>query len=195
MILFFDTETTGLYPGEICQLSYIMQDKDGAKAKNFFFSVKNVEYGAYLVHGFSVGALKKLSGGKVFSDDIDEIEQDFLAAKTVIAHNISFDFSFLREEFARLNRTFTYADGFCSMKNTVGICKIPRRGGGYKYPRLSELTERFYITDTEIRKATEKFFGDAGGFHDARFDTAAVYLAVNCAMEEETSMKRLKELL
>ena len=73
MILYLDTETTGLYPGEICQLSYIMQDKDGATAKNFFFAVKDVEYGAYLVHGFSVQILKELSGGKTFSDHADEI--------------------------------------------------------------------------------------------------------------------------
>ena len=195
MILYLDTETTGLYPGQICQLSYIMQDKTESTAKNFFFAVDFVEYGAYLVHGLSPQLLKTLSGGKKFQDNIDEIEKDLLSADVIITHNVSFDFSFLREEFARAGRTFICRDSFCSMKNSVGVCKISRRGGGYKYPKLSELTEHFLITDTEIRKATEKLFDEAGGYHDARFDTAAVYLAVNCEMEEEPEFKRLKEFL
>ena len=40
MIIYFDTETTGLYPGQICQLSYVMQDEGKVVAKNFF-SKKN----------------------------------------------------------------------------------------------------------------------------------------------------------
>ena len=37
MIIYFDTETTGLSPGGIIQLSYIMQDSNGVVGKNFFF--------------------------------------------------------------------------------------------------------------------------------------------------------------
>ena len=76
MILYLDTETTGLYPGNICQLSYAMQDKSGVRAKNMFFSVDKVDYGAYLVHGFSVAKLKTLSKGLRFADRFDEINAD-----------------------------------------------------------------------------------------------------------------------
>ena len=58
MILYFDTETTGVRPGQICQLSYIIQDTSGVSAKNFFFSVDYVEQGASAVHGFSVQKLR-----------------------------------------------------------------------------------------------------------------------------------------
>ena len=184
MVLYLDTETTGLYPGQICQLSYVMQSKDSVVAKNFFFSVNGVEYGAYLVHGFSAEKLKILSGGKVFADFIDEIESDLGSADVVVSHNISFDLSFLREEFLRAGKVLYLNDTFCSMKNFVPVCKIERKTGGYKYPKLSELTEFFYITEVEINRATEKLFGVDLKFHDARFDTAAVYLAMNCAMEE-----------
>ena len=42
MILFFDTETTGLIPGRIIQLSYVMQSETATTAKNFFFAVEYV---------------------------------------------------------------------------------------------------------------------------------------------------------
>ncbi len=46
-MIFFDTETTGITPGNICQLSYIVVDT-GVKptkteGKNVFFAVEYVE--------------------------------------------------------------------------------------------------------------------------------------------------------
>ena len=102
MILYFDTETTGLHPGQICQLTYILQDKNGVKAKNFFFSVDYVEFSAQMVHGFSKEKLFVLSNGKTFSDHFEEIKSDFESADLVVAHNVSFDFSFMRKEFERM---------------------------------------------------------------------------------------------
>ena len=51
MILFFDTETTGLIPGRIIQLAYIMQTGTEIKSKCFFFAVEYVEPSAVAVHG------------------------------------------------------------------------------------------------------------------------------------------------
>ena len=53
MILFFDTETTGLIPGRIIQLSYVMQSETETRAKNFFFAVEYIEPSAVAVHGFT----------------------------------------------------------------------------------------------------------------------------------------------
>ena len=102
MIIYLDTETTGLHPGQICQLSYIIQNGNSVKGKNFFFAVDYVEYGAYMVHGFSKDKLEQLSNGKGFECFIDEIEQDFLSADLVCSHNTAFDFGFLRKEFERM---------------------------------------------------------------------------------------------
>ena len=85
MILFFDTETTGLFPGRIIQLSYIMTDGETTIAKNFFFGVSFIEPSATKVHGFTVEKIQKLSGGKTFSCDIDEIYDDFLSADLIVA--------------------------------------------------------------------------------------------------------------
>lgn len=196
MILYFDTETSGLYPGQICQLSYVMQERENSTAKNFFFTVDSVEYSAYMVHGFSAEKLFNLSNGKRFFDFFDEINADFSRADLVVSHNTAFDFMFMRAEYERLGEIFSVKDEFCSMKKMTPVCKLPRnKGVGYKYPKLSELCAHFGITDREIAITSQKLFGASANFHDARFDTTAVYLAVNFGMENELVMERVKEKL
>ena len=196
MIIYLDTETTGLRPGKICQLSYVMQSGDKITPKNFFFSVDFVEYGALMVHGFSVEKLKVLSRGKKFKDFIDEIERDFFSAEKIITHNTSFDFMFLRAEFENLSRFFDSSKGFCSMKNSVPICKLARSNHkGYKYPRLAELCNFLGINDGQILSKTEEIFGENCGYHDARFDTTALFLSVNKLMQENQIFSVLKEFL
>ena len=196
MIIYFDTETTGLYPGQICQLSYVMQSKHGTSSRNLFFTVDYVEYGALQVHGFSVEKLKSLSGGKRFSDFSEEIARDFASADLIISHNTAFDFSFMRAEFERLGQVFYTNESFCSMKNMTAVCKLPRKSGvGYKYPKLSELCKYLDISDSEIKLTAKKLFGESADYHDARFDTTAVYLAVNAGMKKECVMQRLEEYL
>ena len=196
MILYFDTETTGLVPGQICQLSYIMQDGDNLSARNMFFSVDNVEYSAQMVHGFSMEKLSELSGGKRFEDFIDVIEKDFSKADMIISHNTAFDFMFMRAEFERLNKIFYIKNEFCSMKKTTGICKLKRsRGQGYKYPKLNELCEFFNVTNGQILSAVKKIFGAQVGFHDARFDATAVLLAINEGVDKFAEFEKIKEFL
>ncbi len=196
MILFLDTETSGLRPGQICQLSYLCQYKDGVVAKNYFFTVDYVEMGAYAVHGFSVQKLKELSNGKRFEDRLSEFDKDIRSADLIITHNTDFDFMFLREEYARSGDCFTYKDSLCSMKTSTPVCKIPKtRGVGYKYPKLVELCDFMNISEGEIDAKTIELFGTDVGFHDARFDTVATYLAVNKGMENYSEFKGLKDYL
>ena len=185
MIIFFDTETTDLYPGQICQLTYLMQDRERISAKNFFFSVKEVMPGAQSVHGFSKEKLEELSLGKIFSDNIDEIERDFLSADLVVAHNLSFDGMFMRKEFERVGKIFKVKEDMCSMKESVSSCKLSRTNGrGYKYPKLSELCDFVGVSERDIILATKQFFNASTSFHDARFDATALCLAVNFGKEK-----------
>lgn len=196
MILYLDTETTGLYPGQICQLSCIAQTCDCVKAKNLFFTVDSVEYGAYLVHGFSVQRLQELSGGKKFSERIDEVDELLKNADAIVTHNVSFDFMFLRAEYERVGRTLKYGETFCSMKESVPVCKLPRKSGtGYKYPKLSELCEYFDVKNFQIENMTEKLFDEELNYHDARFDSTAVFLAVNEGIKSENRYSVLKKYL
>lgn len=196
MIIYFDTETTGYFPGNICQLSYVMQSADGVEARNYFFSVDKIDYGAYMVHGFSVEKLRVLSGGKVFRDFADEIERDFNAADIVVAHNSAFDTAFMRAEFERLNKVFSVKKEFCSMKKSLPVCKLPKnRGNGYKYPKLSELCEFFGISEYDVAEKTAELFDVQAGFHDARFDTTALFLAMNDGMKRHDALSVLGDFL
>ena len=186
MILYFDTETTGLHPGQICQLSYVLQTKEKVVCKNFFFAVDYVEPTAQMVHGFSKQKLEMLSNGKTFSDYFDQINADFESADLVVAHNVAFDFSFMRAEYERLNQVFRVKNEFCSMKKTTPICCLMRTNSkGYKYPKLQELCAFLGISDCEIQKIASDFYGADIGFHDARFDTTALYLCVNKCIQKD----------
>ena len=177
--LFFDTETTGFRPGNICQLSYIVIDGAEIKGSNYFFTVPYVEPGAQGIHGLSVGKLKKLSNNKTFKDKIDLFKEDFHNADLLIGHNISFDLNFIISEYKQAGYDFYSNETMCTMKHFTDICKIPKYNGyGYKWPKLEELTSFLDISHKDIIKATEDIFDCKGvGYHDARFDTVATYLS------------------
>ena len=193
MILFFDTETTGLMPGRIIQLSYIMQTETDVKAKNFFFYVDYIEPSAVAVHGFTPEKLFTLSCGKTFSCDIEEIYDDFLSADLVVSHNFAFDLKFMIAEFLYQDRQFRYRESLCTMKFFTDLLRMPRKSGkGFKYPKLSELCEALEIYPYDISTASLNLFEDAGAFHDARYDTTAVYRAFNRGAELHEKLNGVK---
>ena len=75
-LLFFDTETTSVRPGHICQLSYITVDTSTKPqttiGKNFFFTVDEMDPAAQEVHGFSLEKLYELSNGLEFLEQIQD---------------------------------------------------------------------------------------------------------------------------
>ena len=82
------------------------------------------------------------------------------------------------------------------MKNSITACKLIRpNSGGYKYPKLSELCAHLGITDQIIDRYSKALFGEKSSFHDARFDTTALYLAVNVGVEKIPDFARLKQFL
>ena len=149
-----------------------------------------------MVHGFSMEKLNRLSNGKKFKDYIDIIEKDFNSASLIVSHNTAFDFMFMRAEFERLGKTFYTNKEFCTMKGFTPICKLPKKKGeGFKYPKLNELCSFLNISDKQIQLTSDKVFGITASFHDARFDTSALLLALNVAINKLDEFKHLKEFL
>ena len=180
MILYFDTETTGLYPGRIIQLSYVMDGKEGVSGKNFYFAVDYIDPAATAVHGITVEKLKVLSGGKTFSDYQDEIYDDFANADLIVAHNAKFDIGFMIAEFRYLDRIFRYNECLDTMRYFTPIMKLKRQSSNaYKYPKLAELTEFAEVYSYDVSRAVKKIFGaDSLNYHEAAFDTVSMYLSV-----------------
>ncbi len=193
MILFFDTETTGLCPGHIIQLSYILDYGNKAIGKNFYFAVDSIEPSATMVHGYTVESILELSHGETFGDHADEIFEDFSSASLLVAHNFKFDFSFMLAEFGYIGRQFRYHESFDTMRFFTPVLKLPRKSSdAYKFPKLSELCNYFDVTSEKVADAvSDIFFDDIFRLHEARFDTTAMYL---CAKKGEEQIDELSNL-
>lgn len=181
-LLFFDTETTSIKPGHICQLSYIIVDASSKPqktwGKNLFFTVDEMDPGAEQVHGFSLEKLYELSDGAYFEDVVWDFIQDFVEADFVIGHNVNFDIKFLKHELEGLGEDYSPNNTFCTMNYYKNICKILKPNGDVKNPKLEELINYLNITKEQISKKADELFDGSGNYHDARFDTAATYLTV-----------------
>ena len=182
-LVFLDTETTDKVPGNICQLTYIIHDTLAEQdkrvtSKNFFFCVDYVAKGAYDTHGFDVETLRELSKGMKFGDLYEQFKDDLFNCDFIIGHNINFDICFLKKEFSNLELEYEPKNIFCSMNYFRNIFNLKNSFGGPKPPKLSELVDNLKISEEQILESTEKFFSNSSSFHDARFDTTALYLAI-----------------
>ena len=184
-LVVFDTETTSLKPGQICQLSYLICENGRVEGKNMFFSVDEMSPSSQAVHGFSMEMLNELSEGLTFEDRADEILRDFASCDVMVGHNVSFDERFLRAEMDRLGFELPKIKLFCTMNYFTGNMMMKRKFQNYrpKPPKLVELKEYFSITDEEIEAAGKTYFGGGEAAHDARFDTAMTYLCLKKASE------------
>lgn len=193
-LLFFDTETTSIKPGNICQLSYIIIDASTkpqkTTGKNFFFTVDSMDAGAEAIHGFSLEKLYELSDGREFLEFVHEFMPDFFDADFIIGHNVQFDIKFLKHELQQLweaglvDTTWDPKNSFCTMAYYKPICNILNPSGTVKNPKLSEVIDYLQISEDEIAKKADELFEGSGNYHDARFDTAATYLTVIHGMKK-----------
>lgn len=181
-LLIFDTETTSIKPGHICQLSYITIDASTKPqqtiGKNYFFTVDEMDPAAEAVHGFSLEKLYDLSNGQYIEDLIEEFINDFSEADFVIGHNVNFDVRFLKLELEAMGIDYEPKNMFCTMQYYKNICKILRPSGDYKNPKLEEVINFLGITKDQISSKADELFKGSGDYHDARFDTAATYLLI-----------------
>ncbi len=186
-ILVFDTEATDLTPGQICQLSYLL-DKDGeVTGHNYFFSVDDMSPGAQEVHGFSMEMLDELSGQTYFEDIAGEFLPDFNEARLLVGHNVEADVRYLKVEMDRAGLKLKKVPTFCTMNYASGIMNMQRKvvTGRPKPPKLSELAEYYGITPELVAEKTAQWFKvEDINLHDARYDTVMTYLCFKAAIDK-----------
>lgn len=185
-IVYLDTETSGLRPGQVTQLAYVMAE--GGKLVyrfNQYYTVDFIETDAARITGLNVDILKTLSDGTKFSDTSDIVLAD-LNNKLVVGHNIAFDEKFVSAEFARLGKSFFFTKTFDTMHRLTNVIKLPsrRKNAAYKSPKLAEAMAYMGITPTQVTQLTTAVFGqDDRCAHDARFDCIATYMVCEVAKQ------------
>ena len=179
-IIFFDTESTGLRDGQICQLACLLWEDRALTARNLFFQVDDMNPEAQRIHGLSREALAVLSGGIRFSDRAEELLSLFSGADVIVGHNVSADLKALRAEFARLSVSLPPVKSFCTMNFFTPVTRIrhPYHAARFKPPRLEELAAHYGLLPDFIARIAASLFGESGAAHDARYDVAATYLAL-----------------
>lgn len=175
--LFFDTETTGIplnyrapssdiqnWP-RLVQLSWITVAENGEIISKHNHIIRpsgfKISSESTKVHGITDEIAR--SEGVDALKAIRDILLDINAAKCIVAHNVNFDKKVLGAELIRagLNDTLVSKKTYCTMENSIDICKIPGHYG-YKYPKLKELHV--------------KLFGeDFSGAHNSENDVMATY--------------------
>lgn len=182
--LILDTESNGMRPEQLCQLSYIIAENGSMTGRNFFFTVTCMNEYAQKKHGFSKQRLFELSRGRSFVDQLDEFRADFEGVDLICGHNVSSDTRMLKLAFSDAGITWTEPRKFCTMAHFDNAMHLKSKTGAHKPPRLDELCRYFCISQKEIEKyCVHKFGPNAYRAHDARYDAAATALCIMQAQE------------
>ncbi|NTU98640.1 3'-5' exonuclease [Candidatus Falkowbacteria bacterium] len=177
MIIFFDTETTGLpknwkapltdsdnWP-RMVQIAWQIYTKDGERVSSSNYLIRPSGFmipdAAFKVHGISTE--KAWNEGRELEQVLVEFDRISDDASYLVGHNVAFDLKVVGAEMARLNLSSAKMFGIksmCTMQLGASVCQIPTQYGGYKQPSLAELHQCLFNTGFD-------------GAHDALADVEA----------------------
>ena len=175
LLLFFDTETTGL-PSDwnapssdvtnwprIVQISWIISNIRGQIISKQNYIVKpegfSIPSEVSQIHGITTE--RALEVGEKLNNILDHFLQDIQQVSYVIGHNISFDKNVVEAEIYRKGSE-EHLDEFvidkyvdmlenkptiCTMLSSTNYCRIPQYNNRYKWPKLSELYEKLFYKE------------------------------------------------
>ncbi len=157
MILFFDTETTGLpkrrsaplhdtsnWP-RVVQLAWILYNTNRQPIKKSTVIIKpqgfRIPKKASDIHGITHE--RALRVGVPLEDALEEFRDAVGCSELLVAHNFQFDHPVMHAEFirTRIPNNMEGKKNFCTMLATKNLLRIPhpKIRDDYKWPRLEEL--------------------------------------------------------
>jgi len=79
--------------------------------------------------------------GAPLEDVLKAFEESLGKVEYVLAHNMNFNENVLAAEYLRkgISHSLFRKERFCLMQESTFFCKLPGKGGGYKWPTLTEL--------------------------------------------------------
>ncbi len=161
MYLIFDTETTGLpqnysapisdldnWP-RVVQLAWQLHDQAGNYLSGGNYIIKpdgfTIPFNAEKVHGISTQ--RALDEGHDLKFVLEQFNNDLNKTTFIIGHNIDFDKNVMGAEYLRMNveGPLLELNSIDTKDDATDYCKIEGgRGGGYKWPTLTELHEKLF---------------------------------------------------
>jgi DNA polymerase III epsilon subunit-like protein len=154
MLLFLDTETTGLPKKKIAsfnkqsawprmvELAWIECNLDGTLVNEHDFIIKPDSYSipktASAIHGITTEQAQKK--GTSLISALVQFQKSLNNCSSIIGHNIDFDLNVIKAEFYRTGMPLprSMPKRKCTMKSSVRFCNL-KRGAGRKNPSLEEL--------------------------------------------------------
>jgi len=159
MYVFFDTETTGLprkwkapvtdldnWP-RLVQIAWLTYSASGEKTGGASYIVKpegfTIPADSAHIHGITLE--RAIAEGKDLAVVLELFRDAVRDAKTVVAHNLSFDEMIVGAEFLRKNiaHDLHSKNKICTMESTKEYCALPGQYG-LKWPRLTELHTKLF---------------------------------------------------
>jgi DNA polymerase III subunit epsilon len=154
MILFFDTETTGLpknwkapvtdlnnWP-RLVQLAFLLYDKSGNLVSSGDYIIKpdgfSIPFESSQIH--KITQSKALNEGVGLNTVLIQFNKVLAQSEIVVAHNMSFDEKIIGAEYLRVGmpNSLSIKNKLCTMECSTNYCAISGPYG-FKWPKLSEL--------------------------------------------------------
>lgn len=163
MIIFFDTETTGVpskkvpfnHPSQphIVQIAALQHDEKRQVIGQLNFIIKpegwTIPAEAAKVHGITQDIAEKYGIPLILA--MASFNNMLKTAKLAVAHNLAFDNNICGIAYNRLNKPnqLKEMDKYCTMQSSIDVCKLPGRYGKPKWPKLQEAYVHFFNREFE----------------------------------------------
>lgn len=163
MILFLDTETTGLpnrrsasiyhlsnWP-RLVEIAWIECNENGTVKSEYDQIIKpesfKIPKSAFALHGITTE--KAIENGIPLNEALKLFCESLNRSALCIGHNIDFDVNVVNAEFIRTGfflepLRFLWKQTQYTMKSSTKLCRLKTGHGYYKYPKLSELHTKLF---------------------------------------------------
>lgn len=191
-LAFMDTETNSLIDrnniesGLPVQITMLISDVETlvpVSAINIFVKQRYLDPGAVAVHGFTAEKLSNM--GALTPSDAYELlyENDSINFKweetAAVAHNSSFD-SNIMKRFANQVGKYDKIPMYLDTLKFFRSIKDPNK----KNNKLETIVNYLGIPDNNIEEMTKTIFTSTNSYHDARYDTVALWNVVKKMQDE-----------
>lgn len=184
-MIVLDFETNTKNPKDILEVGAYKIVKDNQKYKiidtfhRYYYSKYEVDFFALEVHQLSPEKITQLRKGKTYCKHFEE-DNDFInfcqGAKTLIAHNVSFELRYLED-------MIFFENYFCTMKENKNIVNALNVKGHIKNPKLIETCFHYNIEFDESQ------------YHNALYDASRALEIINSMNNAENNFDIIQHTL